>query len=59
MHLHVFSQRAGMRVRFVTTSDFTVVRLVASVDVGMLFPVTAVGEPPVTAVKLAFERLFT
>lgn len=48
-----------MRVGLVTAAHFAVVRLVAGVHVGMLLPVTAVGEFSVAAVKLAFERLLT
>lgn len=48
-----------MCVRLVTAPHFTEVRLIARVDVRVLFSVTAVGEFPVTAIKLAFERLLT
>lgn len=48
-----------MRVGLVTATHFAVVRLVAGVDVGMLFPVTAIREFSVAAVKLTFERLLT
>lgn len=58
MDFHVLPQRAGVRVRFVTTSHFAVVRLIAGVHVGVLFPVTAVGKTPVASVELAFKWLF-
>lgn len=59
MHFHVFSERAGVCVGFITTSHFAVVRLIAGVHVGVLLPVTAVGETSVTAVKLTFEGFLT
>lgn len=59
VNLHVFAQGTRVCVRFVTTPHFTEVRLIARVDVRVLLPVTAVGEFPVTAIKLAFERLLT
>lgn len=59
MHFHVFSQRAGVRVGFVTTSHFAVVGLIAGVHVGVLLPVTAVGEASVTSVKFTFKGLLT
>lgn len=59
MHLHVFPQGAGVRVRLIAASHFAVVWLIAGVDVRVLFPVTAVGEASVTAVKLTFEGLLT
>lgn len=58
MNLHVLPQRARVGVGFVTASDLAVVGLVAGVDVGMFFSVTAVGKLPVTAIKFTFERLF-
>ncbi len=59
VNLHVFAQRARVCVRLVTTPHFTEVRLIACVDVRVLLPVTAVGEFPVTAIKLTFERFLT
>lgn len=59
MHLHVFPQGAGVRVGLVAASHFAVVGLVAGVDVGVLFPVAAVGEASVASVKLTFEGLLT
>lgn len=59
MELHVFAQRARVRVTFLTASDLAHVRLVARVDVWMLLPVAAVCKPPVAALKLAFERFLT
>ena len=46
-----------MRVGLVASADFAVVRFVRRVDVGVLLPVRRVGEPPIAAVKLAFEGL--
>lgn len=57
VHLHVFAQRARVRVGLVAAAHLAVVRLVAGVDVGVLLPVAAVGEFSVTAVELALERL--
>lgn len=59
MELHVFAQRARMRVTFLTASDLAHVRLVARVDVRMLLPVAAVCKPPVATLKLTFERFLT
>ena len=59
VYFHVLAQRARVRVGLVTAAHLAVVRLVTSVNVRVLLPVAAVGEFPVTAVKLAFERLFT
>lgn len=59
MHLHVFPQGAGVCVRLIAASHFAVVGLIAGVDVGVLFPVTAVGEASVAAVKLTLEGLLT
>lgn len=47
-----------MSVGLVTAADFTVVRFVTRVHVGVLFPVAAVGKPSVAAIKLTFEGLF-
>jgi len=57
VHLHVFPQRAGVRVGLVAAPHLAVVRLVAGVDVGVLLAVAAVGEPSVAPVKLTFEGL--
>lgn len=59
VNLHVFAQRARVCVRLVTAPHFTEVRLITCVDVRVLLPVTAVGEFPVAAIKLAFEWLLT
>lgn len=59
MELHVFAQRARVRVTFLTASDLAHVRLVARVDVRMLLPVAAVGKPPAAALEVAFERFLT
>lgn len=48
-----------MRVGFIAASHFAVVGLIAGVNVGVLFPVAAVGEASVAAVKLTFEGLLT
>lgn len=55
-YLHVFPQRAGVGVRFVT--HFAQVGFVRSVDVHVLLPVAAVGKAPVTAFELTLEGLF-
>lgn len=44
VHFHVLPQRARVCVRFVTATDFAVVRLVTGVDMRVLLPVAAVGE---------------
>lgn len=54
-YLHVFPQRAGMRVGFV--AHLAQIGLIGGVDVHVLLPVTAVGEAPVAALKLTLERL--
>ena len=57
MHLHVFAQRAGMRVALVTAAHFTVVRLVARVHVRVLLAVGTVRESSVAAFEFTLERL--
>lgn len=59
VHLHVLPQRTRVRVGLVAAAHLAVVRLVAGVDVGVLFPVAAVGEASVASVKLTFEGLLT
>lgn len=59
MHLHVFPQGAGVCVGLIAASHFAVVGLIAGVDVRVLFPVTAVGEASVAAVKFTFEGFLT
>ena len=59
MHLHVFPQRAGVRVRLVTASHFAVVGLVAGVHVGVLLSVAAVGEASVASVEFTPEGFLT
>ena len=59
MDLQVFPQGRRMCVRFITTSDSAVVRLVRGVHVHVLLPVAGVGEPSVAAVNLTLERFFT
>ena len=49
----------GVGVGLVAPPDFAVVGFVGGVHVRMLFPVGGVGEPPVTAIVLALERLFS
>lgn len=48
-----------MRVGLVAAAHFAVVGLVAGVNVGVLFPVAAVGEASVAAVELTFKGLLT
>lgn len=57
VHFHVLSQGARVRVALVAAADLAVVRLVRGVHVRVLLAVRAVGEPPVAALELAFERL--
>ena len=59
MHLHVFPERAWVRVALVAASDLAVVRLVRSVDVRVFFPVAGVGEATIATVELALEGLLT
>lgn len=56
-YLHVFPERAGVRVGLV--AHFANVRFVWRVHVHVLFPVAAVGEPSVTAIKFTLKRLLT
>lgn len=55
-YLHVLPEGTGMSVRLVAARYPTVVRLVRSVYVRVLFPVRTVGEPTVASFVLAFER---
>ena len=48
-----------MGVGLLAALNFAVVGLVRGVDVRVLLPVARVGEPAVTALELALERLFT
>lgn len=57
MHLHVLTQRAGVRVALVTAAHFARVWLVARVHVRVLLAIAAVGEAPLAALELAPERL--
>lgn len=54
-YLHVFPQRAGMRVGLVT--HLAQIGLIGGVDVHVLLSVAAVCEAPVAALKLTLERL--
>lgn len=56
-YLHVFPERAGVCVGLV--AHFTDVWLVWRVHVHVLFPVAAVGETSVTAIKFTLKRLLT
>lgn len=55
MDLHVFTQRAGVRVGLI--AHLAKVGLVARVHVHVLLAVAAVGEAPVAALELALEGL--
>lgn len=57
MHLHVLTQRAGVRVALVAAAHLARVWFVARVHVRMLLAVAAVGEAPLTALELAPEGL--
>lgn len=57
MHLHVLTQRAGVRVALVAAAHFARVWLVARVHVRVLLAVAAVGEAPLAALELAPEGL--
>lgn len=57
--LHVFAQRARVRVGLVAAAHLAVVGLVAGVDVGVFLAVAAVGEFAVAAVELALEGFFS
>ena len=59
MHLHVLPQGAGVRVGLVAAAHFAIIGLVAGVDMGVLFPVAAVSEASVAAIKFTFEGLLT
>ena len=48
-----------MRVRLITTPDFTIVWLVTGVHMAVLLTITRVGESPVTTLKLTLERFLT
>ena len=54
-YLHVFPQRAGVRVRLVT--HLAQIGLIRGVHVHVLLPVATVGEAPVTALELTLEGL--
>lgn len=54
-YLHVFTQRAGVRVGLI--AHLAKVGLVARVHVHVLLAVAAVGEAPVAALELALEGL--
>lgn len=56
-YLHMFPERAGVRVGLV--AHFADVWLVGRVHMHVLFPVAAVGEASVTAIKFALKRLLT
>lgn len=57
MHLHVLTQRAGVRVALVAAAHFARVWLVAGVHVRVFLAVAAVGEAPLAALELAPEGL--
>lgn len=57
MHLHVLTQRAGVRVALVAAAHFARVGLVTRVHVRVLLAVAAVGEAPLAALELAPEGL--
>lgn len=52
-------QGTGVRVGLVAAAHFAIVGLVAGVDVGVLFPIAAVGEASIAAFKLAFKGFLT
>ena len=56
-YLHVFPERAGVCVWLV--AHFADVWLVWRVHMHVLFPVAAVGEASVTAIKFTLKRLLT
>ena len=56
-YLHVFPERAGVCVWLV--AHFADVWLVWCVHMHVLFPVAAVGEASVTAIKFTLKRLLT
>ena len=53
---HVLSEGTGMCVTFLATSNPTIIRLITSVDMGMLFSVRAVCKSTITSVKLTLKR---
>ena len=58
-YLHMLPKTGWMRVRLITTPDFTIVRLVTGVHMAVLLTITRVGESPVTTLKLTLERFLT
>jgi hypothetical protein len=59
MNLHMLPKTGWMRVRLITTPDFTIVRLVTGVHMAVLLTITRVGESPVTTLKLTLEGFLT
>lgn len=56
-YLHVFSEGAGMCVRFVT--HFAEIGLVRRMDVHVFLAVAAICKTPVAAFKLTLKRFLT
>lgn len=56
---HVLPETRGVRVGFIATGHPTVVRFVRRVNVRVLLPIRRVGESPITAFVLTFERFLT
>lgn len=56
-YLHVFSEGAGVRVRFVT--HFAEIRLVRRMDVHVFLAVAAICKSPVAAFELALKWFLT
>lgn len=57
--LHVFPERARMRVGFATADYFTVVRFIASMNMRVLLTIRRIGEPTLTSSVLTLKRLLT
>lgn len=57
MNLHVFSEGAGVGVRFVT--HFAEIRLVRRMDVHVFLAVAAICKSPVAAIKLTLKWFLT
>ena len=58
-YLHMLPKTGWMCVRLITAPDFAVVWFIAGMHVAVFFPITRVGKPTITTLKLTFERFLS
>lgn len=58
-YLHMLPKTGWMCIGLITAPDFAVVRFIAGMHMAVFFPITRVGKPTITTLKLTFERFLS